>query len=159
MRQFQIVTTNTDKPKRHNLTQEEAMQMLVGQYGRATGPDFHANLLAGTSRCASVGGGMIECPEIIGPMKIYRVSETEWYKANSLEEAIACAMVDTGLSQEELTEGITPAELTEAEMDSLEVRKAARFPVDEELVTFREGLRRENAAGETKPGLFCNAEA
>lgn len=87
-------------------------------------------------------------------MKIYRVSETEWYKANSLEEAIACAMVDTGLSQEELTEGMTPAELTEAEMDTLRYTDPdANPPIDR---TFREELAAEEA--ERKPTIFASKE-
>lgn len=67
MRQFQIVTTTdkpTDKPKRHNLTSEEAKDMLIAQYGRETGHLFHADLSAGKTRCASVNGAMVECVEV-----------------------------------------------------------------------------------------------
>lgn len=91
-------------------------------------------------------------------MKIYKVSETEWYKANSLEEAIACAMVDTGLSQAELTEGITPAELTEAEMELMRIATEPPFP-GSSSVSFRQGLEWEIAAGHDKPGIFCSKEA
>lgn len=91
-------------------------------------------------------------------MKIYRVSETEWYKANSLEVAIACAMVDTGLSRAELTEGITPKELTEAEMDEMRIATEPPFP-GSNSATFRQALDREIAKGDDKPGIFCCKEA
>ncbi len=85
-------------------------------------------------------------------MKIYRVSESEWYKANSLEEAIACAMRDTGLSREELTDGITPAELTESEMETHRMYVSAT-----EQLRFSDALGVQLAEGKTEPGLFCQA--
>lgn len=90
-------------------------------------------------------------------MKIYRVSETEWYKASNLEEAIATAMAFTGLEREELTEGITPAEVSEADLDILRIATEPPFP-GSNSATFRQALEREIASGDDKPGLFCARE-
>lgn len=66
-------------------------------------------------------------------MKIYQLNECEWWRANSLEEAIATAMNETGNSRED-TECVP------------EVRHS-----------FREQLALDIAAG-LGPGVFAGTE-
>lgn len=52
-------------------------------------------------------------------MKIYQLNENDYYKADSLDQAITTACTDTGMTREELTEGFEPKELTELDLERL----------------------------------------
>ncbi|MGZ3235746.1 MAG: hypothetical protein ACXU8A_00050 [Burkholderiaceae bacterium] len=51
-------------------------------------------------------------------MKIFRMSDYEWYAAEDLESAIKCYMDDTGVSREDVDDD-EPCEISQDEMDGL----------------------------------------
>jgi len=50
-------------------------------------------------------------------MKIFRLNENDWYLANSMDDAIACAMKETGCERFDVYDLEYAHELTEEELD------------------------------------------
>lgn len=94
-------------------------------------------------------------------MHIYRLNEYEYWRATSLEEAIATAMTSCGLSREEVIDDQCH-ELTDTELDTLRFIETDE-PGSEEPPegwperSFREQLALEDAAG-AEAGIFAGTE-
>jgi len=82
-------------------------------------------------------------------MKVFSLNDYEWYAAETLEEAIAAEMKDTGLPRDEVVDGFE-GELTEEQMDTLRYHDE-----DGQSRTFREHLQRMQEEGVEFPCLFA----
>lgn len=83
-------------------------------------------------------------------MTVYRVNDCEWYMANTLEEAIALAVADSGLPRDEATD--KPRELSQEELDRLKF-----INPDGSRWSFARELQGRTEAG-FKPGFFATTE-
>lgn len=86
-------------------------------------------------------------------MKIYKINECDYYMANSLLEAIECAMKDTGLNEDEIYDPDLACELEDYDLDNLEYSEE----LDDGVIahrTFREELESRNQVAQ----LFASSE-
>lgn len=84
-------------------------------------------------------------------MKVFQINDYEWYMGGTLEEAVAAAMADSGLPEDEATDD--PCEVDAEQMDKLVF-------VDDDGVTrrsFAAELQRRIEMG-AKPGMFASTE-
>lgn len=86
-------------------------------------------------------------------MKIYRINESDYYMANSLREAIECAMKDTGLTEEEIYDSDLACELEDYDLDNLEYYEELHNGVIAHR-TFREEFESRNQVAQ----LFASSE-
>jgi len=86
-------------------------------------------------------------------MIIYKINETDYYMANTLREAVECAIKDTGLTQEEIYDDDFACELTDFDLDNLEYSEE----FDNGVIAHRT-FREELEAREQIPQLFASSE-
>ena len=92
-------------------------------------------------------------------MKVFQLSDYEWFYAESLDEAFAAALDHSGMSRAEYEQDFTPRELSEEEMDAPnEVNLAEDDSEPAKLVSFREALDLELSLG-FKSGFLCGRES
>lgn len=84
-------------------------------------------------------------------MKIFKINEFDYYMADSLLEAVECAMMETGLSQEEIYDEDFACELEDSDLDYIHYHE----DIENNLRTrsFREELNRR----EQKAQLFATS--
>jgi len=73
-------------------------------------------------------------------MKVFELSDYEWWYGETLEAALAAAAAETGCSPEDYTADFTPIELTPEQMDMPNEVNIAGEGEPPEYVSFREAL-------------------
>lgn len=89
-------------------------------------------------------------------MKVFQLNDCDWYAAETLEEAIDCAVELTGVSREEIVEpSYSPYELTEEQMNNhTMIDEDTKEPVG----SFTEVLAQRIKEGQMFPQLFASTE-
>ena len=85
-------------------------------------------------------------------MKIYKINECDYYMADSLLEAIECAMKDTGLAENEIYDPDLACELEDYDLDNLEYSEE----LDNGVIAHR-SFREELDSREQIPQLFASS--
>lgn len=89
----------------------------------------------------------------IAPIKIFAVTESEWWMGTDLASVVKAAQEEYGLDDEDVANAI---ELVDADLDSLNFSDSDEHgqPTGQKR-TFREQLATEVAAGGSFPRLFA----
>ncbi|HYF35129.1 MAG TPA: hypothetical protein VD994_07575 [Prosthecobacter sp.] len=83
-------------------------------------------------------------------MKVFKINDCDWYMANTLDEAVALAIAETGLPRDEAVDD--PRELSEEAMNRLQFVNP-----DGSKWSFAVELQNRIQAG-MKPGFFATTE-
>lgn len=92
------------------------------------------------------------------PWRVYRMNDTDWFMARTIDEAMTEYVRHTGCPIEESCEGVR--ELTDEEMERLKFRfwlEGPEHPPREHKCTFREELERR-VSRRPKPETFASTE-
>jgi len=89
-------------------------------------------------------------------MKVFEFDDEHWF-GETLDAVFAAILEETGMTREEATDGCTPIELTEAELDHPNTVQLSEEGEPKELGSFRDALELATADG-TTAGLLCGRE-
>ena len=90
-------------------------------------------------------------------MKVFQITEDEWWYGETLEAVFAAAENDTGFTRAELEKEFAPRELTEAEMDKPDLVIMSEEDEPARFGSYRDALT-EIAPPAGTAGLLCCQE-
>ena len=91
-------------------------------------------------------------------MKIFQLSDYEWYYGETLDDCYKAAFEDSGVSREESEQDFTPIEIPESAWDKPGQVDTSDLGDKDDMVSYREALELAMLTN-GKAGFLCGTEA